>query len=519
MDLPYADLSEDVQKAMSSISQEEYIRILLQFLNDRGLTRSAETLEQESRVEYEDESIQRIRVAVKQQNWFGSDDSLFSLLLQQNFQSPEARTRALTTACLRHYGHLILTDDRVSALDFLKARVLPLAKPPPAVASALASLVLVADEERLGRMSRSLAVIGGETEILATLSGCLTPGMLIGPARLERMAGQALQHQVSSDHVHFGPIINHSILSDFCSTKKALISPQTTVFHAQGECYCACTNIEHTLLVVGDSSGTLTVLSPAADDPGLRAVKLSHAAVQAVCLSHDQEQVLAGMHDGTVYDISLVDLSFRVVTSFASDAAVVGIQRYDKGFLLATVGGLYYIGSTGGYEPIPVTPNHNDSFEFGALATCDTAVHALVSGHVMQIDVRLGQPMEVIKAAETAGTTMALSSGGQRIAIAGPHCPLVVYDKSYGVVRSFTGHLHERYVIHPSFIEVNDLPIYCAIGGEDGVINIFSMTVGESIQRIPCHAGSCNGVLSLERVGMVASYGDDKKIILHGINR
>ncbi|KAI9744371.1 MAG: hypothetical protein M1818_001900 [Claussenomyces sp. TS43310] len=207
--------SEDSPAAYFGHDREEVTRILLQTLTDMGYTGSAEILSKESGFELESPSVAAFRNAVLQGEWAKAEDLLFGSngasteggvsILGNGLVLAEGADKDLMRFWLRQQKFLELLEQRDTgrALMVLRSELTPLYQDVGKLHFLSSLLVCKSTDDLKSKAEWDGAHGQSRQYLLAELSRCIAPSVMIPEHRLAVLLQQVKQAQISACIYHY----------------------------------------------------------------------------------------------------------------------------------------------------------------------------------------------------------------------------------------------------------------------------------------------------------------------------
>jgi hypothetical protein len=171
-------------------NHDDYVRILMQALDDLGYASTVATLEAESGLRLREDPAARLQSAVLSGDWPLAEQLLDSLALPS-----DARHRWRLALRRERYLELLHAQRPDDALALLRAEIAPLPAP-RADLQALSCLLLARSPAALCRQAAWPGPGRAAREVLwEGLRGLLPPGVLVPVRRMETLLRQALHYQ------------------------------------------------------------------------------------------------------------------------------------------------------------------------------------------------------------------------------------------------------------------------------------------------------------------------------------
>ncbi|GAA94146.1 uncharacterized protein L969DRAFT_46235 [Mixia osmundae IAM 14324] len=181
-------------RAGSQIDRSEYVRLLLQALQDSGYTNAAQALAEESGYDMESPTVTNFRAAVLSGSW---DQVERSLAPYRSDDSTSAKAIRFIVS-EQKYLEMLEARETKSALSVLRNELAPLNYAPERI-HVLSSLMMCSDPAELRqRASWDGAASSSRRLALERLQAYIPPSTMLPQRRLEQLIGQATQHQI--DH-------------------------------------------------------------------------------------------------------------------------------------------------------------------------------------------------------------------------------------------------------------------------------------------------------------------------------
>ncbi len=524
----FEGISDNVRNAVTQIRQADMLRLVEQFLNDNGFNNALQALQEESGVSLEDDHTVLLRKAIEAENWYDGPSNAYTQIRESiPFLSEVSRQQALLMCTKLRYGQLVRSGEIATALSFLETVVAPSIRndrTPHDVATdtiaRLYMLLLIGDPERFETHAQEVGASMTAESVTDALSKLMAPGTLIGPQRLPRVIAQALQHQVEQNKVHFGPIESYSPLVDFTTTKQAVFRTIVESFQLDGEVYCVANTSDGCTVCVGTSGGEVTVFQHTELKGWQRSfdLPLACSAVCSICMARNDDHVLVGMKDGSIYNIDLHDRSYRYTGTCR--ATVTCIIPFSTGYLIGTPIGLTFANGTDTLDLSSVDSDAGDLLEVQDIVPgAGNTVFVMTSRRVCKVQVIPARPLTFNKVVDAGkSSALAVSGDGKLVAATFTDRPMALYDTSLARIGELSGHVQTKFVLKPSFVgDAGKRPTCVAVGSEDGSVVVYSLALLEVVQRVAVHSTSCNGVRYLPPLRQLVSFGDDGRVMFHGM--
>ncbi|KAI8855164.1 WD40-repeat-containing domain protein [Chytridium lagenaria] len=178
-------------------AKNEVVRLITQALNDLGYKNAASTLEKDSGITLESESVGRFRQALLGGEWESAEKLMLSLDIPKN----SLKTMSFLIR-QQKYLELLESKQYKVALRVLRKEVSPTC-PSPLMLHALSSLLMCVSSEDLHRYSQWDGAGGKSREdLLLFLQTFISAKCMIPEKRLQTLLDQAIQLQVSNCLYH-----------------------------------------------------------------------------------------------------------------------------------------------------------------------------------------------------------------------------------------------------------------------------------------------------------------------------
>ena len=204
-------------------SHDDYVRILMQALEDLGYSGTAAKLEAESGLKLQNEPTAKLQAAVLDGNWILADSLLDGMPISND-------TRSKWRVEIRRQRFLELLDAQQmdKALEYLRSEIATLSPDKQALQDLTCLLLSSSPQELRERASWPGPTPNMRRQLWGTLKETLPPNMVIPSRRLEKLLLQSLTHQ--EEHcVHYNvPDPWRNLLED-CHASTDQNLPQTTI--------------------------------------------------------------------------------------------------------------------------------------------------------------------------------------------------------------------------------------------------------------------------------------------------
>ncbi|KAI7883591.1 WD40 repeat-like protein [Lichtheimia hyalospora FSU 10163] len=219
------------EEMLGRVNKQELVRLILQSLNDLGYQNAAKTLEQDSGIALESDTVTRFRAAILAGDW-SLAESLLTMLPGNN--DPESTNLLQAQFLIRQQKFLELLEAQktMKALHVLRNELTPLGQSIDRLHQ-LSSLIFCSSVQDVRAQAQWDGVDGSSRQqLLVDLQQYISPSTMIPKERLLTLINQAFEYQQRHCLYHSNSVAEYSLFENHLCDKTHF--PSTTIRVLEG---------------------------------------------------------------------------------------------------------------------------------------------------------------------------------------------------------------------------------------------------------------------------------------------
>jgi len=214
-----------VNETLDGFSLDQLVRIQIQFLKSVGYTSTATSLEKESGITAEDDSVAHFRSYITNGDWAAAESSIPLLGIEQ----PED---VLFLIRRQKYLELLAIGKRKRAMRVLQHEIQILERKQEELTELSSCLVLVDMQEVCKKLGWSLNTNLSRRQLLGEVQMYISPEKMISENRLLQLLKQSMEHQALKCTLHNTPVPLRSLYADHVCSRSQLPAKTVAVLSA-----------------------------------------------------------------------------------------------------------------------------------------------------------------------------------------------------------------------------------------------------------------------------------------------
>mmetsp|Transcript_25332 Transcript_25332/g.35511 ORF Transcript_25332/g.35511 Transcript_25332/m.35511 type:complete len:534 (-) Transcript_25332:49-1650(-) len=491
-------------------SEQEFLRVIIQALDELGYCKSKDTLEKESGITLQSPSISSFTTGVLEGNWGMVEEHIADL--ETKDKDMESAKKAKFLVFRQKYLELVEGRKTKEALDCLRHQIAPLKVFQDQV-GLLSSYLMCTSAEDLKRKANWDGALGNSRKkLLDDLHEYISPSQLLPAHRLQTLVSQAIQYQQEKCLMHNIGSQTISLYQDHqCDRFQLPITPRYVLEKHSDEIWHV--KFSHNGKYLASASKDSTVMIWTIDgqkEPALYCVLSGHTnAVSFISWSPDDKHLLSCASDNLIklWDVER-GCCLRTITKHTESVTSCAWFPDGKHFVSGSIDKYIYMFDIDGNEIRQwSTARIND-----LTVTSDgkTLIAICQEKKIRFFDLE-SRTEEHVQETESI-TSMELSDDSKYLLINVASHELHIWDvESKKLVQKFRGHKQSRYVIRSCFGGHNQS--FVASGSEDSNIFIWNRQHSTLLEKLSGHSGTVNSVAwNPVDPFMLASASDDHTI-------
>ncbi|CDH48456.1 wd repeat protein [Lichtheimia corymbifera JMRC:FSU:9682] len=219
------------QEMLGRVNKQELIRLILQSLNDLGYQNAAKTLEQDSGIALESDTVTRFRTAILAGDW-SLAESLLTMLPGSDNPATMNIGQALFLIRQQKFLELLEAQKTMKALHVLRNELTPLGQSIDRLHH-LSSLIFCSSVQDIRAQAQWDGVDGSSRQqLLVDLQEYIPPSTMIPKERLLTLINQAFEYQQRHCLYHSNSVAEYSLFENHLCDKTHF--PSTTIRVLEG---------------------------------------------------------------------------------------------------------------------------------------------------------------------------------------------------------------------------------------------------------------------------------------------
>ncbi|KAG5979042.1 hypothetical protein E4U55_005630 [Claviceps digitariae] len=490
-------------------NREEVTRILIQALSDMGYQAAAESVSQDSGYKLESPAVAAFRSAVLDGSWNEAEELLTGATISgqdgghgvqgNGLVLAPGSNRTMMRFWLRQQKFLELLEGRDTsrALHVLRTELTPLHHDTGKL-HLLSSLLMCPTTHDLMKKANWDGARGESRKmLLAELSSCISPSVLLPNSRLAVLLQQVKQNQINNCVYHTAAS-SPSLYSDHMCDR--LNFPTEVVlelndmlgevwevqFSHDGTRLAACGSRDTVVIWETKSFMAMTTLT-------IQVQKDHESGVASIAWSPDDSMIVTCSRD-----------NFARIWDTRTGSLLKKLRRFDEpvsACVWAADGASFILGTLDNKRSICTFDvvgeeliQWNKKHRVQALSASPDGRWLVAADNITTIYIYNAATRELEYELDlgTQPTSLSISQDSRSLLVNKADSEAQLIDlETRSTIHKFVGHKVDRFIIRSSFGGANES--FVVSGSEDGNIFIWHKNIGDAVERLPGHVKRCNG--------------------------
>ncbi|KAG6004658.1 hypothetical protein E4U21_000882 [Claviceps maximensis] len=490
-------------------NREEVTRILIQALSDMGYQAAAESVSQASGFKLESPAVAAFRSAVLAGSWTEAEDLLTGATIseQDGGHGPQGNglvlapgsNRIMMRFWLRQQKFLELLEKRDTsrALHVLRTEMTPLHQDTGKL-HLLSSLLMCPSTSDLMKKANWDGSRGESRKmLLAELSSCISPSVLLPDSRLAVLLQQVKQHQINNCIYHTvaaSPSLYSDHMCDRLNFPTEVVLELNDMlgevwevqFSHDGSRLAACGSRDIVMIWETKAFIAMTTLT-------IQVQKDHESGIASISWSPDDSMIVTCSRD-----------NFARIWNARTGSLLKKLRRFDEpvsACVWAADGASFILGTLDNKRSICTFDvvgeeliQWNKKHRVQALSASPDGRWLVAADNITTIYIYNAATRELEYELDlgTQPTSLSISQDSRSLLVNKADSEAQLIDlATRSTIHRFIGHKIDRFIIRSAFGGANES--FVVSGSEDGYMFIWHKNIGNVVERLPGHVKRCNG--------------------------